>query len=413
MIPPLPPDDDRLRAFRHALPAVEAGVYLNAGTAGPLPSEVAAAMADLAAWELGTGRAHPAFFELVAQRLDEARAGLASVLTADVDDVAVTTSTSHGMSLATWAARVGPGDRIVTTTLEHAGALGPVYALRDRGVGAVFAEVGDGSDDELTLAALAEAIDDRTRVVSVSHVAWSTGAVRPVARIAELAHARGALLVVDGAQAAGAIPLDVPSLGADFYAVPGQKWLLGPEGVAGLWVSPDRRVDLLPAFGGWSSYERLDARGSADPWPTARRYDAANWYKPALVGLARAVGWLAMYVGWEWIHGRALPLAHGVAERLAAIPGVELLTPRTRMATLVTFRVAGWTAEEVREELAARSFVVSRTVPSLDAVRFSVGAWNSVDELERTLRSVELIAAHTPGTIPPRRGLEIVDHRDP
>jgi L-cysteine/cystine lyase len=413
VIPPLPSDDDRLRAFRQALPAVGAGIYLNAGTAGPLPSEVAAAMAELAGWELTTGRAHPAFFELVAQRLDEARAGLASVLTADVDDIAVTTSTSHGMSLATWAARVGPGDRIVTTSLEHAGALGPIYALRDRGVEAVFADVGDGGDDERTLAALAAAIDERTRVVSVSHVAWSTGAVLPIARIAELVHAHGSLLVVDGAQAAGAIPLDVPSLRADFYAVPGQKWLLGPEGVAGLWVSADRQEDLLPAFGGWSTYERLDARGSAAPWLTARRYDAANWYKPALVGLARAVGWLAMYVGWEWIHGRALPLARGVADRLAAIPGVELLTPRTRMATLVTFRVAGWPAEAVTEELAARAFVVSRTIPGLDAVRFSVGAWNSADELERVLRTVELIAARTPETMPPRQGLQIVDRRDP
>ena len=318
---------------------------------------------------------------------------------------------SEGVARVAWTAPVAPGDRIVTTSLEHAGALGPIYALRDRGVEAVFAEIGDGGDDDRTLAALAEAIDDRTRLVSVSHVAWSTGAVLPVARIADLAHARGALLVVDGAQAAGAIPLDVPSLGADFYAVPGQKWLLGPEGVAGLWVSPERRVDLLPAFGGWSSYEHLDARGSADPWPTARRYDAANWYKPSLVGLARSVGWLAMYVGWSWIHDRALPLAQGVADRLVATPGVELLTPRTQMATLVTFRVAGWSAEAVTDELAARAFVVSRTIPGLDAVRFSVGAWNSVDELERVLRSVELIAAHTPETMPPRPGLEIVDRR--
>ncbi len=413
VIPPFPADDERLRAFRDALPAVAAGVYLNAGTAGPLPSEVAAAMAELAEWELRTGRAHPAFFELVMQRLDEARAALATVLTADVDDIALTTSTSHGMSLASWAAWAGPGDRVVTTTLEHAGALGPVYALRDRGVEAVFADVGDGGDDGRTLAALADAIDGRTRVVSVSHVAWSTGAVLPVARIAELAHERGAIMVVDGAQAAGAMPLDAPSLGADLYAFPGQKWLLGPDGVAGLWVSPDLRTDRLPAFGGWSTFERLDARGTADPWPTARRYDAANWYKPAVAGLARAAGWLAMYVGWDWVHGRALPLARGVADRLASIPGVELLTPRAQMATLVSFRVAGWTAHAVMDELAARGFVVCRTIPALDAVRFSVGAWNSADELERTLATVELIASHTPEDIPPRRDLEIVDLRRP
>lgn len=413
MIPPLPPDDDRLRAFRDGLPAVGAGVYLNAGSAGPLPAEVAAAMAELAEWELRTGRAHPAFFELVTERLDEARAGLATVLTADVDQIALTNSTSHGMSLAIWAGGAGPGDRIVTTTLEHAGALGPIYALRDRGAEVAFVDIGDGGDDARTLAELDAAIDDRTRVVAVSHVAWSTGAVLPVRAIAELAHARDALVVVDGAQAAGAIPLDVPSTRADLYAVPGQKWLLGPEGIAGLWVSPGLRADRLPAFPGWFSFERIDARGIGRPWPTARRYDAANWYKPAVVGLARAVGWLAMYVGWDWIHGRALPLARGVADRLAAIPGVELVTPRDRMATLVTFRITGWAAQAVVDELAARAFVVSRTIPDLDAIRFSVGAWNTADELERTLGVVEMIAAHTPGTMPPRRDLDVVDLRRP
>lgn len=406
--PTIPPDDPRLPAFREALPAVSAGIYLNAGTAGPMPAEVAAAMAELAGWELRTGRAHAAYLEQVVQRMDEARAGLAAVLAADVDRIALTTSTSHSMSLASWAAELRPGDRVVTSTLEHAGALGPLYALRDRGIEVAFADLGDGGDDERTLAAFAAAIDERTRLVSLSHVAWSTGAVLPVVRVAELARERGAVVAVDGAQAAGAIPLDVPSLGVDFYAVPGQKWLLGPEGVAGLWVSPDRQGEPAPAFGGWFSFERVDSRGHAALWPTARRYDAAI-YKPSVVGLARAVGWLGMYVGWDWIHARAGASARAVAERLAAIPGVELVTPLDHLATLVSFRVAGWTAEQVVGELSARSFVICRTIPDLDLIRFSIGAWNSADELERTLRTVELIAAHTPETMPARRVLEVID----
>ena len=116
-------------------------------------------MAELAGWELRTGRAHLDFHLETLARLDEARAAVAAVLTADVDQIALTSSTSHGLGLATWAADWRPGDRAVTTTAEHAGALGPLYALRDRfAVDLAYADIGDGGDDERTLAAFDAAV---------------------------------------------------------------------------------------------------------------------------------------------------------------------------------------------------------------------------------------------------------------
>jgi L-cysteine/cystine lyase len=394
-------------ALRAALPAVASGIYLNAGTAGPLPAETAAAMAELAGWELRTGRAHAAFYEEALGRLDELRAVLAAVLTGDVDEIAILTSTSHAMAVATWAVDWERGDVAVTTTLEHAGGLGPLYALRDR-LAVDLRFVDPRGDDEATLAAFDRAIAPGTRLVSLSHVAWSTGALLPVRRIAELAHARGATVVVDGAQAAGAIPLDVPSLGVDLYAVPGQKWLLGPEGIAGLWVAPaflDRARLTMP---GYTAFETLDAQGRAVAWPSARRFDAANVYKPAIVGLARSVGWLAMYVGLDWLYERAGSLARATVERLAAIDGVEVLTPVDRMATLITFRIGGWTAQAALDELGARVFAIARTIPSLDALRISVGAWNTAAELERFIGAVALLAAHSPEDLPAKRTLEVL-----
>lgn len=409
MVTPFPPDGAELAAVREALPAVGAGIYLNTGSAGPLPAETAAAMAELAGRELRTGRAHPDDYLESLVRADEARAAVAAVLTADLDQIAVTGSTSHGMGIATWAADWHPGDRAVTTTVEHAGGLGPLYALRDRmGVEVVHADVGVGGDDERTLAAFDALVTPGTRLVSVSHVSWATGAILPVARIAELAHARGALVIVDGAQSAGAIRLDVPSLGVDFYAVPAQKWLLGPEGVGALWVSPGvlERAHLTMPAG--PSYEHYDSCGSARIWPTARRFDVANTYKPAVVGFARSVGWLSMYVGLDRMYTRAAALARGTADRLAQIDGVEVLTPRQAMATLVTFRIGGWPAQTVLDELGARVFAIARTLPQVDAVRISVGFFNSAAELERFIEAVALLAAHSPASLPPRRRLEVL-----
>ena len=194
-------------------------------------------MAELEAYERDIGRADFAYYLDSVQRMDEARAGVAAVIGADLDEVALTHATTDGMNIGTWAIDWQPGDRAVTTRHEHAGGLGPLYVVRDRlGVELAFATFEGDASDDVVMAAFERAIVPGTRLVSVSHVLWTTGMVLPIARIAALAHERGALLLVDGAQAAGALPVSVAELGADMYAVPAQKWLLGPEGMGAFWV---------------------------------------------------------------------------------------------------------------------------------------------------------------------------------
>ncbi len=409
MVVPSLPDAEKLRAVREALPALAAGIYLNTGSVGPLPAETAAAMADMAAYERDVGRAHEAAVDEALARMGEARAGVAAVVGADVDAVALTHATTDGLNAASMLPDWRAGGRAVTTAHEHAGGTGPLYALRDRyGVDVTFVDAGDDGDDERTLAAFEAAITPDTRLVSVSHVLWTTGAVLPVARIADLAHARGALVVVDGAQAAGAIPVRFEDLGADAYAVPAQKWLLGPEGMGALVVDRAAIDRLTPALGGWYSFERSDSTGDAVWWTDARRFEASGYHRPSVVGMARSIGWLSMYVGLDFVHRRGAAMAAAAATRLAAIRGVTVLTPLDRMATLVTFRIGGWPAQAALDELGSRTFAIARTIPSLDAVRISLGFFTSDDELERFAAAVELLAGHTPETLPPRRTLAIL-----
>ena len=402
-------DEEKLAAVRAALPALDAGIYLNTGSVGPLPAETAAAMAELAAWELRTGRAHVDYVHDLYERMSEARAGVAAVLHADVDAIALTHSTTDGMNHAVWSLDWRPGDRAVTTRLEHPGGVGALYALRERaGVELTFADVGTGGDDELTLAALDDAIVPGTRLVALSHVAWGTGAVLPIAGITRLAHERGVLVAVDGAQSAGAIPIDLEALGVDFYAISAQKWLLGPEGMGALAVSPAAVAAARPAFAGWFSFETVDSAGNAAFWPDARRFEGTGFHRPSVLGMARSLGWLSMYVGLDWMHARAAAVARRAAERLGAIPGVEVITPLDQMATLVSFRIAGWPAERALDELGARVFAIARQLAALDALRISVGFFTTEAEIERFAGAVELLAAHTPETIPPKRGLTVI-----
>lgn len=395
--------------MRAALPALAAGIYLNTGSVGPIPAETAAAMAEITDYELRTGRAHTDSFVDALQRMDEARAAVAAVLTVDVDDIALTHATTDGMNIGSWGIDWQPGDRVVTTNLEHPGGIGPLYMLRDRlGVDLHIVDIGHGGDREAMLAAFDAAIDARTRMVSLSHVLWATGAVMPVAEIAAMAHARGALVVVDGAQSAGAIPVDVAATGADVYAIPAQKWLLGPEGMGAVAVTRAGRERLAPTFAGHFTFETVNASGLARPWASARRYEGSGFHRPSVVGMARSLGWLNMFIGLDWVYRRGAEMAGRAHDRLSAIPGVTVLTPRTTMAGLITFRVAGWPAQIIFEELGARVFAISRTIALVDAVRFSVACFTSEDELERVATCLEMLAVHTPETVPPRRGLTLI-----
>ena len=172
---------------------------------------------------------------------------------------------------------------------------------------------------------------------------------------------------------------------ADVYAIPAQKWLLGPEGMGAVAISPGARERLAPSWGGHFTFETISGTGEAAWWPDARRFEASNYHRPSIVGMARSIGWLSMFVGLDWIYARGMAMARLAADRLAAIDGVEVVTPRDRMATLVTFRIAGWEPQAALDELAARVFAVARTVTLLDALRISVGFFNTDDEIEEAL----------------------------
>jgi selenocysteine lyase/cysteine desulfurase len=405
-------DEEKLAAVRAALPSLGAGIQLNTGSVGPLPAEAAAAMAELAAYERDIGRADAGYQAEFVQRIDEARAGVAAVIGADIDEIALTHGTTDGMNLGSWAVPWDRGAIAVTTTHEHAAGLGSLYALRDRlGVDLRFAEFDGAASEADVVAAFDRAIVPGTRLVSCSHVLWTTGMTLPVERIAALAHERGAVVIVDGAQAVGAIPVRVSELGVEMYSLAAQKWLLGPEGMGALWVRRDFLARALPTFGGHFAWASYDSRGTYRPFDDARRFQVSPYHRPGVVGMARAIGWLTMFVGLEFVHRRGMAMARRAADRLAEIPGVTVLTPRDRMATLVSFRIAGWPAQAALAELAARTFAIARTVPLVDALRISIGFWTTDEELERFLAGVRELAAHTPATLPPRRTLAMLEGR--
>ena len=359
-------------AFRSGFPVLGNCAYLNAGTEGPVPAAVAEAVTDRVARDVAGGRAGKAYFDELLDLAARARAGYASVLGATVESVALTGSTTDGVNTVIGGLSFTAGDEIVTTDEEHPGLLAPLRraALRS-GVVVRVVPFGD------LRGSIRPGV---TKLVACSHVSWVGGRVADVAGLV----ATGVPVLLDAAQAIGAVPVDVQALGVDYYAASGQKWLCGPEGSGCLYVRPDRLELLEPPWPGYSTVSDHDDVLGSPLSEGAARLDTGF---PSALRSTWAVASLRVFedAGWAWVHERAASLAAGLADALAAA-GLEV-APRGR-STLVSWKPAGSVgADEEVARLGDLGFRV-RSIPIGGLIRASVGAWSSSEELAALVDAV-------------------------
>jgi L-cysteine/cystine lyase len=342
---------------RALFPALERVAYLNAGTFGPLSRATVEAIAAQQREDLEGGRAGHDYFEHALALRADLRAQIGKLVSVPAANVALTSSVTDGCNIVLAGLGLGPDDEVVTTTDEHFGLLGPLHASRAHIV------VVDP-----TAEAILGAITPRTRLLAVSQVLWTTGAILPVH---ELRERSGLPILVDAAQSVGAVPVEVRGL--DFVAMAGQKWLCGPDATGALVVGdPDALTIARPSYFAQDGYE---PDGSFTPRAGATRFEP-NWTGAAtMAGLAAAIRQAP-----PWRFERAAVLAEQLRAMLDG--RVEVVVPDER-ATLVAFRPpAGRTAADVVARLEARDVLV-RELPGRDLVRASVGWWTNEDDLER------------------------------
>ena len=352
---------------RAAFPVLERVAYLNTGSAGPLARATLEAMEAQERADLERGRGSIPYFREMLEHRDRVRGQIAALIGADASRVALTFSTSSACNIVLAGLDLGLEDEIVTTDVEHFGLLGPLHAS---GARVRVAAVCDLPPERALDAILAE-VGPRTRLLALSHVAWTTGNLLPVA---ELKAQTGLPILVDGAQSVGAIPVDVTLF--DYYTVSGQKWLCGPEPTGALYVAdPERLRVALPTYVSQASYE---PDGAFEPKEGAARFDSGAIPRPSLAGLEAALAGAP-----EWRFERAGETAGRCRELLAE--RYEIVTAPGQ-ATLVTFRPDG-DAAETAARLYERGVVV-RDMPRTPWLRVSVGYWTSEGDLERLLAAL-------------------------
>jgi L-cysteine/cystine lyase len=324
--------------------------------------------------------------------MDAAKEYLGEMLGASVTEIALTQSTTEGLNIVFWGLPWQPGDEVITTNMEHPAGLAPLALIKSRyGILVKYIEVayGEDYDEDRFLLELEQAITPRTRLLSISHVSFSTGVTFPLKKITDLCHSHGVLVLVDGAQSAGAIPINLHELGVDFFAFTGRKWLCGPEGIGALFVSKKRISEVDPTFISCASIRNRHDLDICSPFfvpaPFAARYQVATSVnKPILMGFQKSLEYLSEQVGMDWITSRISHLARYVRALIGDLPGVELVTPEGKEAGFVHFRVKNRRPDQLCELLHARQFMIRRVPqPHVPApARISTGFYNTEEELE-------------------------------
>lgn len=393
-------------------------IYLDhAATSWPKPPEVLATMHDFLERAGGNpGRSGHRLSVEAGRIVYDAREAVAELFNAaDPLRVIFTLNATHAINIALHGL-VRPGDRVVTTGIEHNAVMRPLRAMEGLHVpgtsevpgtsrGITLAIIPCGRDGALDLAAAERLITPGTRLVVLNYASNVMGTILPVAQVAELAHRAGALLLVDAAQTAGAVPIDMQVLDIDLLAFTGHKALLGPPGTGGLVIG--ERVDtgeMAPLLRGGTG-SRSEFEIQPDDLPD--KFESGTPNGVGIAGLAAGIRYVLQH-GVAAIRGHEMALARGLAEGLAAIPGVTVYgpaDPAQRTAT-VSFTVAGRRVSEIGLRLDEEHGVLCRvglhcapaahrtigTFPE-GTVRFAAGLSTTLEEVQRAVAAVARIAA--------------------
>jgi len=342
---------------RAQFPVLERYAYLQAGSVGPLSRGTIGAMRAEEERGLNEGRGSFGAFMRLLEAREALRGEIAALVGVGGEHVALTASTTDGCNIVLGGLALGPADEVITTTDEHFGLLGPLHMSGAKVV------VVEPEPERISAA-----VTPRTRLIAISHVLWTTGAILPVH---ELRAQTGIPILADGAQSVGAIPVD--ATGLDFYTVSGQKWLCGPEGTGALVVAdPDGLRCDRPSYLSQDGYEQ---DGAFVRKAGAARFDPNLTPAAATAGIRASIGAVP-----EWGYERAFEIAERFRSRLGEV-GCDVVTPDER-ATLVSWRVPADGSAALVARLADAGVVV-RDLPGRGLIRASVGWWSDESDLER------------------------------
>jgi len=320
----------------------------------------------------------------------------ARLIGCEPDEIAMIENATRAWDMAFYSIPFKKGDRILTSMAEYASNYISYLQIAQK-TGAVVEPIPDDQHGQISLDALHNAIDDRVKLISVTHIPTSGGLVNPVAEIGKIARAAGILYLIDACQSVGQMPIDVRQIGCDMLSTTGRKYLRGPRGTGFLYVRRTMLEQLEPPFldlhaATWVARDRYKVRSDA------RRFE--NWETnfAGKIGLGVAIDY-AMQWGIDSIWRRIKALAYQLRIGLSPLPGVIVRDRGINQCGIITFTVEGIAPEEIKRQLAEQRINVSiaersSTLLDMEArglttmVRASVHYYNTEQEVEQLCQQI-------------------------
>ena len=378
--------------LRAEIPVLDTLTYMNTGWSGPPPRAVAQAVKARVDRELLEGPTSLPVQQAGREIQAQARQAAARLFNAAVEETLVTRNTTEGLNIVLSGLDWRAGDEIVTCNLEHGSVLAPSWMIGQRYGVQVKAAMLDPRDSKQTIVDKFEAAcTDRTRLIFVSHVEYSTGLRMPAEELRDLAHARGARILLDGAQTGGHLALDLPASGFDFYSIPGQKWLLGYEGTGALYIRRELIPQVHPSHTGGRAIAPSATPGHFETHPDRmEKFMGGSASVPLQAGFVAAARFVEA-AGVAEIEERDRQLAMRLKAQLAASPAVTVLSPDDPELSsgLVSFSVAGRDPQAVVEQLWENHRIVVRRVQYPAGIRASLHFFNTEDEVDQLASAIQ------------------------
>jgi len=403
---PNPTDDFDVAALRAEFPVLAQQVrgrplaYLDNAATTQKPIEVIEAVRDFYLRDnANVHRGVHALSERATAAYEGAREKLRAFIgAASTREIIFVRGTTEAINLvaASWGrAHVRAGDEILITGLEHHSNIVPWQMLRDA-VGARLVVAPINRRGEVDMAAFERMLSPRTKLVAVSHLSNALGTINPVERMIELAHAAGAKVLVDGAQAAAHLDVDVRRLDADFYAMSAHK-MYGPTGIGALYGKEELLQAMPPWQGGGDMISMVtfeETRYNELPW----RFEAGTPHIAGAIGFGQALDWLSR-VGVARIAAHEARLLAYATERARAFPGLRLIGEAKRKASILSFTLDGVHPHDLGTILDGEGVAIRAghhcAMPVMDffgvpaTARASFAAYNTFEEVDALFAALE------------------------
>lgn len=371
--------DPVVQTARDLFPSADTAIHLDHASVGPISSRVATAMSENAAAHATHG-----FDDAWRSEIENVRAQTAWLVGSKPDNIAFTQNTSTGLSIAANGIAWRPGDNVVLPAHEFPSNYYPWLNLARQGVELRPADAPDGN---ASIAAIAAAIDEQTRLVTLSAVQYSNGHRYDLAAIGQLCRERGVLFAVDGTQAVGALMVDVEHTGIDVLAVSSHKWMLGPPGIGFVHLSDQALDHIQPSIVGWLSVTdpflfdyRLDLPRSA------QKFEPGTENVIGTLGLGAAVSLLQDF-GTAWVEDRILTLTNHICDEVRD-RGFVVQSPREnrRGSGIVIFSRAGTDPAILHSQLVAAGV---KCAVRAGGIRFSPHYYNTIEEIDTAIAALD------------------------